>query len=483
MATVGSLAVNVVARTGSLQRGLTKGRALVRSFAVAAAAGAAAATVAARAMVSVFNDVAPQIDEISKAAGRLDMTTESLAGLGHAATLSGSSVSELAKGLTLMHRNIADAATGIGTATPALDRLGLSAAALKQLSADEMFLQIADAINKLPTAAERTSAAMDIFGRSGANLLPLMLEGRAGIEAMMAEAQRLGITFSAEQGRMVEAANDAMDKIGIAIGGLKNQLAIGLAPTITVLSESFAQWVASLNSGTEGINKTGGAAQAFAGKMALIGDVIHTVRLGFVKLQAVITSVLAWIVRKITDVVSFAVRSINKLPGVEIDDPQFINALADELERTSDDLNSKFDKLFVAKTPSERMAAMLDGIQEKAEETRDVVAQVPAAISEGLGPSELHRIGTAIDDMLADFKMRDTATATPLRPRQSLGIVERGTREGFMHATGRGGQDAMQKLNKTNADQLQELKKLNSAIGPSGHGFKGDITVNTHHIA
>lgn len=394
--TIGTLAVNVVAKTGGLVKGLRKGRSLVKGFAVAATAAAATATASIAGMIRIFDEVAPSIDKITKAARRLDVGTEPLSALGHAAGLAGSNVDELVKGMTLMERNTADAAMGVGEAKQAFSALGLDAEKLQGMQADQMFLEIADAIAKLPTAAERTSAAMDIFGRSGANLLPLMMQGREGIEAAMEEAKRLGITFTESQGAMIEAANDARTKIGAAITGLKNQFAIGLAPAITVAADAVSKWVASLNDGATASGLAGGAAQFFARGLGVVADVAHTVRLGFLKVQAVYTSVLAFITRKITDVVSFAIRQINRLPGIEIDNPQMLTVLAEEFERTADELNAKFDKLFTGKTPSERMQKMFDEIEQRAAKATEKVAEVPKQLVSPQAKAIFEKIGGMI---------------------------------------------------------------------------------------
>jgi hypothetical protein len=379
--TIGSLAVNVVARTGSLVRGMTKARGVVKTFAIGATVAMGVATAAVAGSLRVFNDMAPAIDRVAKASDRLDIPTEKLTALGHAASLAGTGPQALEKSLTKMLRNVGDAATlGTGAAADAIANLGLNADQLKNQGTEQTFLEIGDAINKLPTAAEKTAAAMAIFGKSGADLLPLFATGSEGIRLAMADAEALGKTFSREQANLVEQANDAMTRAGAAVDGLKTQLTVALAPAIAIVANTFADWVASMNSGAGAAGAFGGAMRGFADALGVVGDVVHTIRIGFIKLQAIVTGVFAWVVRKIGDLVSFAIRSINKIPGIEIDQPQLLQTLAEELERSTDELNAKFDKLFISKTPSERVATMFEKIRADAEKTAAKVAEVPKAV-------------------------------------------------------------------------------------------------------
>src|SRR3970282_912545 len=186
MATIGSLAVNVIARTERFTAGLRKGRRELALFnsAIGRAKGVLVgfgATLAAGFTIGGLKRTAIEIDNIAKLADPLGITTEKLIGLQHASEISGGSAEELSKGLIRLSRNIGHAAIKRGDAAKALDRLGLSVMTLKGLEADEQFLRIAGAIAKLPTAAERTSTAMDLFGRSGIKLLPLINEGEQRI--------------------------------------------------------------------------------------------------------------------------------------------------------------------------------------------------------------------------------------------------------------------------------------------------------------
>jgi len=73
------------------------------------------------------------------------------------------------------------------------NQLGLSMTALQKMSATEQFAKISTAINKLPNPAQRAAAAMQMFGRSGAEMLALFSNSDAIKQAQGAMGSYAGI--------------------------------------------------------------------------------------------------------------------------------------------------------------------------------------------------------------------------------------------------------------------------------------------------
>ncbi len=87
-----------------------------------------------------------------------------------------------------MSRNIIEAARGSASARQNLARLGLTIADLTGLSPDQQFELIADRLSRIQNPANRATIAMEIFGRTGASLLPLLSTGAQGIQELRREA-------------------------------------------------------------------------------------------------------------------------------------------------------------------------------------------------------------------------------------------------------------------------------------------------------
>ena len=122
--------------------------------------------------------------ELQTLSQRTGISVQSLSELAYAAHLSGTDMETLEVGIKRMQKMLYQAATGSQTATDALAQLGLTVEDLRGLSPDQQFKLIADKLAAIQSPAVRAALAMQIFGRSGTALLPMMSKGAAGIEAM-----------------------------------------------------------------------------------------------------------------------------------------------------------------------------------------------------------------------------------------------------------------------------------------------------------
>ena len=80
---------------------------------------------------------------------------------------------------------------------------------------------------------------MELFGRSGARLLPFLNNGRAGIEALATEAKESGLIFTKAQAQMAEAMNDSLSRLSASVQATRNQIGLLFAPAITRGSDAL----------------------------------------------------------------------------------------------------------------------------------------------------------------------------------------------------------------------------------------------------
>ncbi len=176
-------------------------------------------------------------DSLDKMSERTGVSVEALSELGFAAELAGGDLETLENGLKFMQRSIVEAAQGSERAQRALSVLGLTVAELAGLSPDEQFKRLADRIARVEDPALRTALAMEIFGRSGTKLLPLLTEGARGIEALQEQARRLGLTVSAETARDAAELNDTLDTLWRVVRQGVFTIGAALAPTLKDIAE------------------------------------------------------------------------------------------------------------------------------------------------------------------------------------------------------------------------------------------------------
>jgi hypothetical protein len=173
-------------------------------------------------------DSADNLNDLSQRTG---VGVEALSKFGAAAEDSGSSLDEVAKAMGKLAKGIVDPAS---KANEALRSIGVSSvdASGKVRSVDAVMLDIADKFSKLPDGAQKTALAMDIFGKSGANLIPMLNGGR---EAM----SQYSATITTEMAQAADKFNDAINMIMRELAGPFNQAITAALPYITQLAQQL----------------------------------------------------------------------------------------------------------------------------------------------------------------------------------------------------------------------------------------------------
>jgi len=146
----------------------------------------------------------------------------------------------------------------------------------------DVLLDSADAFAKLEDGTMKTALAIDAFGKSGAQLIPLLNEGSEGLREMQEMADKLGLTFDQ---KTVDAAgdfNDTLDFLGLAAQGVGRKVAAELLPTLNSLVGSLLNFVTS-----------GNGVQTAAQTIAAGFKIIYTVGVSVVTLFTTLGKVIA----------------------------------------------------------------------------------------------------------------------------------------------------------------------------------------------
>ena len=127
------------------------------------------------------------------------MTVPQVEGLSAAAAASGMSVDTLTKGLGILDKNMISAASGTGTAAIAFKAVGISASDGKTQM--QMMLEVADKFKNMDDGPKKVALAMELFGRSGKEMIPFLNMGAQGIEELDQKTQRYaaGVMVTAHQ--------------------------------------------------------------------------------------------------------------------------------------------------------------------------------------------------------------------------------------------------------------------------------------------
>jgi hypothetical protein len=175
------------------------------------------------------------MDALNDASKRLGVSTEALSALGYAAEQSGASIEDLQNGMKFLGKNLIEARNGSKELQILLKELGVNELG----NIEEALLQVADAFAQMPDGAQKAAAAIKLFGRNGLSLIPMLNEGRAGIEKFWKEAERLGIVVSKEAARAADEFNDSLNRLSNELKGVGISLA---GPVIGALQDLIIQF-------------------------------------------------------------------------------------------------------------------------------------------------------------------------------------------------------------------------------------------------
>lgn len=248
-AVIGALRVVLGADTASFDQGLKQSQSVLAAFGGAVATGmaavAAAAAAAAVAVGVALTRTIDDMDKLNKESQKLGIPVEQLSSLAYAADLADVSFEALSKGVGKLSKNMVEAASKpTSEAANAFRALGVSVtdANGKLKSSDTVMGDLADAFAGLEDGPGKTAVAMAVFGKAGADLIPMLNGGRDSLSKMNAEAKAFGAIVSTSAAKQAEAFNDNLTRLGYAVKGLFVQTASQLLPTLVNMSASMVEW-------------------------------------------------------------------------------------------------------------------------------------------------------------------------------------------------------------------------------------------------
>lgn len=185
-------------------------------------------------------DYAGDMFDMARGSG---MGVEAFQKLAYAAKMSGIEAEKVSTSFVKFDRMIAEAAGGNKTYMQTFKDLGIqikdSAGNLRQ--PNEIFEDVADIFHNTEDGIGKTALAVELFGKSGADLIPMLNDGKAGLKAFYAEAERMGLVLSDEAIAKGDAFSDQLENIGQQVKGAKLQIGNALVPALSAAAEKIAE--------------------------------------------------------------------------------------------------------------------------------------------------------------------------------------------------------------------------------------------------
>jgi hypothetical protein len=250
---------------------------LVNPFTVGLAAVAAFGA-GASAVASGLLDLEDRVEKLGNTADKLGVSFEFIQTLEEAGNRSGVSIESVSSAFGKLQKTLAGADEESRAATEALGRLGISFSDLEKLSPEEQVRLVGEQLQGIEDPAKRTAAAMQIFGKSGADLLPFFRQLKPAAD----DIQRFGAALNDIDRARIDSFGDGIDALGVAARALGQEVTVPfvqLGEGVALAAADFIGGVSQIASAIGDIlapemNTLGNLFQALGKAALLAADVI-----------------------------------------------------------------------------------------------------------------------------------------------------------------------------------------------------------------
>lgn len=188
--------------------------------------------------ISAFSDLAGSVKSLQRVVGG---STEEVSGLLGVMRMSGIDSDRAQTSLTLFSKVLARAgqdAEKTAALTAAMGTEFLTAEGNMKPMA-QILPGLADHFKSMPDGAEKTALAVQLFGRQGTLMLPMLNKGAEGMAELQARAKELGLTLDDTAMNAYGNSRKATREFEAAIGGLQLTLGSVLLPVVDAAQNSF----------------------------------------------------------------------------------------------------------------------------------------------------------------------------------------------------------------------------------------------------
>jgi hypothetical protein len=225
---IGAMEKNIKSTMGNIKKELEKAGVALTGFGLAVTA----------VLGKAVEGFAKFGDELAQMSAKIGIGAENLSALKYVGDVTGVSLDTLGTSIKGMANFLETARDGSSSAAQALNKLHISVNDLKGLSPEQMFMKLSSAIADVPDPLQRSALAVDIFGRSGTDLLPMLALGKDGIQTLMERAHELGVTMTYEDVVAAQNLSRAFTDLQSSVQGVMNEIGAALAPVLTWLIDN-----------------------------------------------------------------------------------------------------------------------------------------------------------------------------------------------------------------------------------------------------
>jgi len=335
------------------------------------------------------------VDVQAQIARSVGATTGGFQALSEAAKMANISQDMLSQTAGKLNNKIGEAILKGGESAKVFESLGLNVRALAGMDADQRFIAVGDAINRVGLNSTAAGYALKEMGIKSNEMREFIMFGAEDIKTSAMEIESYGVKLSNIDSTKIEMANDELDKLGLITKGIGNQLSVAVSPFVREFAEQILhatenskgfkqeihdaleqtfQWVGAFEDIWRGIEVV------FAGLKVGVSSFIDVGIVGFTLLaETIAKSMDGWVMGA-----NLAIQSSNELLGTNLklldlpSNSKFMEGLSDntteELAATQK-LKDEFQALAMQEMPSA-------GLQHWFEETMHHMDELAAKTDE-----------------------------------------------------------------------------------------------------
>lgn len=353
--------------------------------------GAAVVAAGAAVGVALVRRSLEAIDAQAKLARQLRSTSQGLANVQRAGELAGVSSGQMTMALRRLDVALGEAAQGSGRSADAMKKLGLSAAEVAGMDADQRLAAINEALRENVPAAERAAVAASLFGARYGSLVQEIDKGAIANAAR--EVDALGNAVSEVDAATIERANDAMSSIGAVVSGVANRIAVQLAPLIEAIATKFRESAIEANGFGSII---GSVMSGVLRSVGFVADAIHGLRAVLKGVEIGFRAFGASVLFVVEQIARGWIELANLIPGINVNPES--NFLVQTARVAREELSAARDELVALsgqQMPSEQFKAWADAVTVAANQASEATVAARANM-QGLAGPELDENGNPV---------------------------------------------------------------------------------------
>ena len=264
--TAGSIVLGIFADVAQLKTDLQRANHNIEDFSSKATRSLASLTKMAGGFASAFTGIGLALsgtalaavakqaievaDNIGDMAERLGVGTDALQALQYAARDVGADAEGMATGIAKLNKLLGEAGAGNKEAIKSFADLGVAfGEAGKLRSTEDVLRSVADRIAGAGSVAEKTRLAVEVFGKSGAALVPIFAKGAAGIDELVAKLREMGVIVDGAALKQADALQKQFDQLAATLQTTLIKAVLAFGPALASLAtetQKSVEWFARL---------------------------------------------------------------------------------------------------------------------------------------------------------------------------------------------------------------------------------------------